>query len=350
MINHHTNKAKKYQKGDFRMKIVRTDMELELPLVDQTLIDLGHELILLPENTTEDELCEVVKDCDILLMCYTKITKKIIESAQNLKGIIKYGVGIDAIDIESAYDNDVVVVNIPDYAKKTVAEGAFTLMIALSKKLPQIKNQMNQNYWAWPELKWIGRDISGKTVGIVGCGKIGSSMGRMAGYGFGARVIAYDPYKTKEELEAKGIIKYESLEEVLKESDFLSLHAVLNDETHYLISEKELLHMKKTSFLINTARGALVDEMALLKVLEEGKIAGAAIDVFSIEPINKENHPLKKMYDMENVILFPHLTFYTVEAMERLEKEVLERCNELIEGCPVLIKSDDPRLQCYKNK
>ena len=185
-------------------------------------------------------------------------------------------------------------------------------------------------------------------VGIIGCGKIGSSMARMAGGGFRARVIGYDPYKTKRELEEKGIEKYDELKKLLEESDFVSLHSVLNDETFHLVSGKELSYMKKTAFLINSARGALVDEKALLKALEEEKIAGAAIDVFSMEPLDKIRHPLRKMYDMDNVILFPHLTFYTAEAMERLEKEVLERCSEIIEGLPVKIRSDDPRLQCYR--
>ncbi|MDP4282950.1 MAG: NAD(P)-dependent oxidoreductase [Bacteroidota bacterium] len=327
------------------MKIIRTDMELETPLVDKTLRESGHHLILLPDGVSEEKLCEEIKDCDILLMCYTPITKNIINAATRLKAIVKYGVGIDAIDIPAAYQKGIVVVNIPAYAEETVAEGAFAMLIALAKKLPAIQKQMNQNEWAWPTQKWLGMDIAEKTLGIIGCGRIGASMARMAGLGFRARVIGYDPFTTKEDLAANGIEKYDDLREMIKECDFISLHTVLNKETRHLIGKNELSVMKKTAIIINSARGALIDEMALLNALENNQIAGAGLDVFSAEPLNQSDHPLRKLYQMENVILFPHLTFYTKEAMDRLELETLERCSEIFENRPVTIHSKDPRLQ-----
>ncbi|MBC8769295.1 C-terminal binding protein [Arenibacter sp. BSSL-BM3] len=330
------------------MKIVRTDMELETPLVDKTLREQGHNLVLLPDGVSEAILTKEVMDCDILLMCYTPITKKIIDSAKKLKAIIKYGVGIDAIDIPAAYERGIVVVNIPEYAEETVAEGAFAMLIALAKKLPILQKQMNSNAWIWPSQEWLGLDIAEKTLGIIGCGKIGTSMARMAGLGFRARVIGYDPSKTKEELAKKGIQKYDDLAEMLKECDFISLHAVLNKETKHLIGEKEFLVMKKTAIIINSARGALIDEMALLEALDKKRIAGAGLDVYSQEPLNKTDHPLKKLYEMDNVILLPHLTFYTKEAMHRLEVETMERITEVMENRPATIKSKDPRLQNQK--
>lgn len=320
-------------------------MELETPFVDKTLKESGHELILLPDGVAENILCEDIIDCEILLMCYTPITRKIINSANKLKAIVKYGVGIDAIDIPAANEKGIVVVNIPEYAEETVAEGAFAMLISLAKKLPTIQNQMNKNTWVWPSQPSLGLDIAEKIVGIIGCGKIGSSMARMAGLGFRARVIGYDPYKTKEEMAAKGIEKCEDLHEMIKACDFISLHAVLNKETKHLIGKYELSLMKKTAFIINSARGALIDELALLEALEKNQIAGAGLDVFSIEPLNQFDHPLSKLYKMENVILFPHLTFYTKEAMHRLEIETLERCEEVIEDRPVQIISKDQRLQ-----
>ena len=163
------------------------------------------------------------------------------------------------------------------------------------------------------------------------------------------KVIAYDPYKSKEELAEHGIEKYDDLKSLMETSDFISLHAVLNQETKHLVGHEELALMKETAIIVNSARGALIDEMALLEVLENGRIFGAGLDVFSREPVNQEDHPLKALYQMENVILFPHLTFYTKEAMERLELEVLERCAEVIENRPVIIKSGDPRLQNQGN-
>ena len=326
------------------MKIIRTDSELETPIIDKTLKDWGHELVLLPDHVSEDKLCEEIMDCDLLLMCYTPVTKRVIDAASKLKAIVKYGVGIDAINILAANAKDIVVVNIPEYAEETVAEGAFAMLIALAKKMPLLQEGMNLKSWVWPESKYLGLDIAEKTVGIVGCGKIGSSMARMAGLGFRARVIGYDPYKTKYEMAAHGIIKYNNLIEMLRECDFISLHAVLNEETKHLIGEKELSVIKPSAILINSARGALIDELALVKAFENNQLAGLGLDVFSKEPLNQKDHPLRELFKMKQVILFPHLTFYTVEAMERLEKETLERCKEVIENSPIVIKSKDLRL------
>ncbi len=330
------------------MKIIRTDLELETPFVDKKLMEWGHDLTLLPDGISEDDLCKVVSDCELLLMCYTPITARVIEVAPKLKGIVKYGVGIDAIDIPAAHAKGITVVNIPEYAEETVAEGAFAMLISLAKKMPAIEKQMNTNSWVWPNANWLSSDIADKTVGLVGCGKIGSKMARMAGAGFRARVIGYDPYKNREEMVAAGIEKYDDLIEMLAESDFVSLHVALNKDARHIIGAKELAAMKPTALLINSARGALVDEIALLEALEERQIAGAGLDVFSQEPLNKTGHPLAKLYDMENVILFPHLTFYTEEAMFRLEEETLERCLEIIEDRSVTIKSADSRLKVCK--
>lgn len=327
------------------MKIVRTDCEFETPLIDAQLRKWGHELVLLPDGISEAELCHEVTDAGLLLMCYTPITKKVIESAPKLKGIVKYGVGIDAIDTLAAQDRNIAVVNIPEYAEETVAEGAFALLIALVKKMPQLQKQMKNCGWVWPEANWLANDIAGKTLGIVGCGKIGSSMARMAGAGFRVRVLGYDPHKGNAELAEVGIKKCNDLHGMLSECDFVSLHAVLNQETRHLIGADEFLAMKSETIFINSARGALVDEQALIEALRKKQISGAGLDVFSREPLNQREHPLSLLYQMENVILLPHLTFYTTEAMQRLEEQTLERCTEIIEDMPLTVLSQDPRLQ-----
>jgi D-3-phosphoglycerate dehydrogenase len=197
------------------MKIIRTDRELETPLIDTQLREWGHELVLLPAGISEAELCHEVTDAGLLLMCYTPITKEVIAAAQQLKGIVKYGVGIDAIDIPAAHARGIAVVNIPEYAEETVAEGAFALLIALVKRLPQFQAQMQSDGWAWPNHDWLANDIAGKTLGIVGCGKIGSSMARMAGAGFRVRMLGYDPCKSREQLAAAGIEKCAALQAML---------------------------------------------------------------------------------------------------------------------------------------
>jgi D-3-phosphoglycerate dehydrogenase len=149
-------------------------------------------------------------------------------------------------------------------------------------------------------------------------------------------VLAFDPH-------VEGTAS--DLRAMLAECDFVSIHCVLNAETRHLIGETELRAMKPSAFLINVSRGAIVDERALLKILLEKRIAGAALDVYSQEPLARQGHPLSALYAMDNVILSPHLTFYTREAMARLEAETLERCREVLEGRPLTVKSRDPRLR-----
>jgi D-3-phosphoglycerate dehydrogenase / 2-oxoglutarate reductase len=316
-------------------KVVRTDRELELPAVDAALRADGHELVLLPDGISESDLIRAVRDATVLLMCYTPVTRRVIESAEKLKGIVKYGVGIDAIDIDAARSRGIPVANVPEYAEETVAEGAFALMMALAKNHKAIEKAMSRDGWAWPEGRWLAGDLAGTTVGIVGLGRIGTSFARMAA-GFRMRVLAYDPH-------VKGTEK--DLPAMLAQCDFVSIHCVLNAETRHLIGEAELRAMRPSAFLINVSRGAIVDETALLKALREKRIAGVALDVYSQEPLTREGHPLSELYAMDNVILSPHLTFYTHEAMARLEAETLARCREVLEGRPLTVKSRDPRLR-----
>lgn len=325
------------------MKIVRTDRELECPRIDAALRARGADLVLLPEGIAEDELVEAARDAHLILMCYTPITARVIGAASNLRGIVKYGVGIDAIDIEAAKARRIPVVNVPEYAEETVAEGAFTLLLALAKKLLPLHRAMQTEGWAWPTAQWLANDIAGKTIGLVGVGRIGRSLARMAG-GFRATVLGFDPHVSSADMQRAGVRKYERLDAVLAECDFVSIHCVLNDQTRGLIGARELGSMKKTAFLINVSRGAIVDEDALLRALQDGTIAGAALDVYSQEPLAKHGHQLSPLFAMDNVILLPHLTFYTHEAMQRLEDEALERCSEILDGRPVTVKSRDPRL------
>ena len=330
-------------------KIIRTDCELECPQLDRVLREGGHDLVLLPENVSQDNLIREASDADLLLMCYTPVTARVIENAVKLKGIVKYGVGIDAIDIPAATACGISVVNVPEYAEETVAEGAFALMIALAKRLVPIDAAMKSQGWLWPEARWIGSDIAGKTVGLVGVGRIGRSMARMAGAGFRARVLGYNPGMPEAEMRAAGVEKHDDLREMLAECDFVSVHCVLNENTRHLIGAAELACMKPSAVLINVSRGAIVDEAALVRALQAGAIGGAGLDVFSSEPLARSGHPLSPLYGMENVILTPHLAFYTAEAMARLEEDTLARCFEVLEDRPVLVKSTDPRLTAQQS-
>ena len=327
------------------VKVVRTDRELECPVIDAGLRAMGVDLVCIPDGAGENVLLAAVADAELILMCYTPITARVIAAAPKLKGIVKYGVGIDAIDIPAARARGIPVVNVPEYAERTVAEGAFTLMLALMKKLMPLDRTMQAEGWAWPTGRWLGADVAGKTVGIVGAGRIGRSFAQMAGAGFGAHVIAYSPHTPPESLMAAGIEPVADLMDLMARADVVSIHCVLNDETRGLIGAREIAAMKPTAILLNVSRGAIIDEAALVEAVVAGRIAGVGLDVYSQEPLALEGHPLSPLFGRDNVILLPHLTFFTHEAMVRLEEETLERCREVLEGRPVLVKSPDPRLR-----
>ncbi len=326
------------------VRIVRTDAEIECKDIDAWFTSKGAELILLPGTIDEAELCSAVADARLILMCYTSISSTVIEAANQLRGIVKYGVGIDAIDIVAATQRGIPVVNVPEYAEQTVAEGAFCLMLALMKKLLPIHQTMQQNGWIDPTSAWMSNDIHGKCVAIVGAGRIGRAFARMSGHGFGARVIAYDPNANPQELLGLGIEKIDSLHELLAQADIVSMHTVLNESTRGMIGSEEFAAMRRQPVFINVSRGALVDEAALLNALSTNQISGAGLDVFTNEPLDKSSHALVSLYKRDNVILTPHMTFYTKEAMQRLTDDTLARCEEILLGKGVTIRSNDPRL------
>jgi len=324
-------------------KVVRTDRELEMQRVDAALRQAGGQLVVLPDGTPEDQLAHEVADADLLLMCYARISRRVIEGATRLKAIVKYGVGIDAIDIDAARERGIPVVNVPAYAEETVAEGAFALLMALFKRFKPIHRAMQTEGWAWPESQWLANDLAGKTLGLIGFGRIGRSMARMAG-AFRMQVRVYDPHVAADAVPA-GVQRCETLAELLRASDAVSVHCVLNAQTRHLLGAAQLAQMKPTAYLVNVSRGEIVDEAALLQALRDGRMAGAALDVYAQEPLSRQGHRLSALYGMDNVLLWPHLTFYTVEAMQRLEDETLARCVEALRGQPLQVASRDPRLR-----
>jgi D-3-phosphoglycerate dehydrogenase len=322
-----------------RLKIVRTDRELEMARVDAHLRAFGAEVVLLPDGTTEEQLIDALADADLLLMCYARISRRAIEAAPRLRAIIKYGVGIDAIDVDAARERGVPVVNVPAYAEETVAEGAFALLMALAKRFKPIQHAMDTHGWAWPEPRWLASDLSGKTLGLVGVGRIGRSMARMAG-AFRMPVLGYDPHATQMPVQ-----RCDDLGAMLERCDAVSVHCVLNPETRHLIGARELARMKPGAWLVNVSRGEIVDEAALVAALQAGHLGGVGLDVYGREPLAREGHPLSALYAMDRVMLWPHLTFYTHEAMRRLEDETIARCLEALEGRPLTVHSFDPRLR-----
>ena len=324
-------------------KVVRTDREITMSRLDDTLRAWGGQLVLLPEGTPTQRLAQELADAELLLMCYTRIGAKLIAAAPRLRAIVKYGVGIDAIDIDAARARGIPVVNVPAYAEETVAEGAFALLMALFKRVKPIQQAMQTQGWIWPEPAWLAHDLSGKTLALVGLGRIGRSMARMAG-AFRMRVLAHDPHVPVEQW-PDGVERCADLDEMLGRCDALSLHCVLNAQTRHLIGAAQLARLRPTAFLVNVSRGELIDESALLPVLIERRIAGAALDVYGQEPLALQGHPFSALYGLDHVLLWPHLTFYTHEAMQRLEDDTLARCREALLDEPLTVHSHDPRLR-----
>jgi D-3-phosphoglycerate dehydrogenase len=256
-------------------------------------------------DLTPEQLKEKIKGYDALIVrSKTKATKEIIDASDKLKVIGRAGVGVDNIDIPAATAKGIVVMNAPSGNTISAAEHAFALMMTLSKNIHSAHPMLKNKKW---EKKLLGVELYGKIIGIVGLGRVGSHMAKMS-KGIGMKVVGYDPLITKEKADSIDV-ELVDLDELLKMSDFISLHVPRTNETKNLINENTLNKMKKNARIINCARGGVVDEAALYKALKEGKIAGAALDVFAQEPL--VDSPL---LELDNVVFTPHLGASTYEA------------------------------------
>lgn len=328
--------------GSFR--VVRADAPHRMPLTDAALRHWGAQLVQVADGCSEADLIAAVAQADLLLVCYARVTEAVIAAAPRLKAIVKYGVGVDSIDIGAAMASGVPVVNVPDYAEDTVAEGAFALLMALFKRFKAVQRQMDGDGWIWPEPRWLASELRGKTLGLLGLGRIGRKVARMA-HAFDMCVLAHDPHVSPASWPATGVRRCDTLPELLAHCDALSIHCVLNQETRHLIGPNQLRLMRPGAYLVNVARGDIVDELALLEALRSGHLGGAGLDVYGQEPLRPHGHPLSALYAMDQVILSPHLSFYTREAMDRLERDTLARCAEALSGQALTVHSNDPRLR-----
>ncbi len=307
-------------------KILRTDTEVRIGAGDLAYLGEFAEVVT-PEAWDEETLARGAVDAELIVTSFfPTISAKIIESARKLTAIVKYGVGVDNIDLAAANARGVMVVNCPEYGSDTVADHAFALLICLARRIIQIDRATKAEAWVWPAPEYCGVDLTGKTLGLIGFGNIGRALSRRAA-GFGMTRIAYDPYVDPESV-ADDAVRFIAFDELLGRSDFISVHCILTPETRGLIGEAELKAMKRGAYLVDVSRGAIIDEPALVRALEEGWIAGAGMDVFPREPLTPD-YPL---LGMDNVILTPHLAWDTKEAHERLGKECVARILELLRG------------------
>ena len=283
---------------------------------------------------SEDELVAAVADvAGIIVRSQTRITERIIEAAPQLAVIGRAGVGVDNIDLEAATARGVVVVNAPLSNTISAIEHAFALLLAVARNVPQGHASLREGRWERSKLQ--GVELAGHTLGIVGLGRIGTGVAQRA-RAFEMRVVAHDPFVSNERAASIGV-ELVSLDALLEQSDFVTLHTALHEETRGLISSEQLARMKPGAYLVNTARGALVDEQALHEAVEGGVIAGAAIDVFSEEPAIGN-----VLTTTEGVVVTPHLAASTAEAQDRAAVDVVDEVLAVLAGRPARFAVNAP--------
>jgi D-3-phosphoglycerate dehydrogenase len=281
---------------------------------------------------SEDEILDICRDVDaILLIARERMTSRIFESLENLRVVVRCGVGVDNVDVKAATRNGVLVANTPvpeDYIG--VAEGTVARILSLAKKIVECDRNVKENLWLKNYNEMRGTYLKGKTIAILGFGRIGSTVAKLM-KPWGVRVISFDPYVQSEKLELLDVepVDFDAL---LKESDFLSIHSVLTDETRHMIDERALRKMKKTAYVINTARGPIIEEKALYKALRGGWIAGAALDVFEKEP--PVESPILSPEISHKLLLSPHVAGLSREMERALTFFQVDCCLSALNGIP----------------
>lgn len=308
----------------------------------QALKKKGFRVEVYPEDRIipRNELLKNVKGCDALLSLLTdKIDGEALDAAgKQLKVVANYAVGFDNVDLDAAKKRNVVVTNTPsDIVNEAVAEHTFALLVALARRIPEADVfSKAKKYVGWSPTHFIGTQLTGKTMGIIGAGRIGTSAARRGVNGFGMKLV-YSDMRANTDIEKELGAKRLTMEKLLEVSDFVSLHVPLLPSTRHLISTAEFSIMKKTAYLINTARGPVVDEKALLRALKTKRIAGAALDVFECEPaVDCDVTDNLELKNFPNVILTPHIASATIEAREAMSLTAAQNIIAVLSGKPAL--------------
>ena len=278
------------------------------------------------QGLSKEQLIADLQDCDAMIMRVAKLDADVLSACPRLKVIGKHGVGVDSIDLDYCKAHGITVVFTPQANSLSVAEHAIALMMACAKQIPLKFAEYKKGNYSIKDT-CLGHEVSGKTIGLIGMGRIGSMVGRIALNGFGMRVLAYDPFLPAEATPA-GFERAATKEELLEQADFVSLHLPSTKDTVKSIGEETFKHMKKTAYLINTARGSIVDEEALYNALVSGEIAGAGLDVSDPEPSSPDN-PLMQL---PNVIMTPHCGAATVDSMLHMSADVAKGVWEALSG------------------
>ena len=294
-----------------------------LDLARAVVARVGAELQL-AKQPTPPEIMNVARDADALLVTYAKITADMIGQMKKVRIISRFGIGVDNVDLAAATAAGIVVTKVPDYCIDEVSDHAMALLLSLVRKIPASSARAHAGRWEMPAVVPIHR-LRGTVLGLVGFGRIPQLVAPKAN-AFGLRVVTFDPYVPQTVLDQAGVERVE-FADLLKVSDYISIHTPLLPETHHLFSTDAFSKMKPGSVIVNTSRGPVVDEAALAAALDAKQLAGAALDVLEQEP--PTSSPL---FGRDNVILTPHTSFYSVEALEELQTKAAEEVVRVLSG------------------
>jgi D-3-phosphoglycerate dehydrogenase len=320
-------------KGAIRMKILVTPTSMQPGREIKALDGLKEITQDIVYNTTgkplaEDDLIEMLKDCDGYIAGLDFITKKVMDKCPKLKVISRYGAGYDRVDIAAAKEKGIIVTNTPGVNAEAVGELAFGLMQSIARNIPYLNNQTKDGEWT----RSTGIELKGKTIGILGLGAIGRVVARCA-KGYDMNLIAYDPYINSAYCK-KNNIGVGTFDEVISQSNFISLHIPLNEQTKHIINKENIAKMKAGVIIINTSRGGIVDENAAYQALKSKKIGGLGLDAFEEEP--PEKSPL---FGLDNVVVTPHTGAHTKEATDNMAYLSVKNLIDIVKGreCPYVV-------------
>ena len=297
-----------------------------LDLAEKALAGVDPELRM-AKSASVDDILAVARDADAILVTYAKLPAELIGELARCKAIGRFGLGVDNIDIKAAHARGIVVTYVPDYCMHEVSDQAMALLLALARKIPFANKTVQAGRWEMPAVVPLHR-LAGQTLGLLGFGNIPRALAPKA-QAFGLKVIAYDPYMSEEAAESAGVESV-SFEALLARSDFISVHAPLLPSTRGMLNAGAFARMKNGVVIVNTARGPLIDEAALVAALDAGRVGAAALDVVATEPLAPDSPLLGR----DNVVLTPHTAFYSVEALEELQTKCASDVARVLSGEP----------------
>ena len=307
------------------MKVVLTDYEYKSVETERGIIEgAGHTLYTF-QKKTEEELLSVVKDADAVITQYADINERVIAAMERCRVIVRYGIGFNNVDVYAAAKKGIYVCNVPDYGVEEVSDHAVMLMLALAKKLPVYSHAVKNGDWGYTSVIPLRRFCT-STVGLIGFGRIPQLVAKKLS-GWGVRLLAYDPWGSPDAAAALNTTLTD-LETIWREADFISVHGPLTKDTQGMIDLAAMKKMKNTAFLINTARGGVIREDDLLTALQTGQIAGAGLDVFEKEPLDRDD----PLLNLPQVLVTPHSAWYSETAIAALQQKAAEEVVNVLGG------------------